>query len=542
MAQVTLPSHAQSQISPVTLAQNSPALKDDPLVQTLQRIIESYRNNSHSSAVQLYKTLDSEHSNAIEGNLWVILQKPVMKDGVMVGREGMLGNTVWDINGRQVKASTKQRIEAIETYLKSYLEKTFSPADATSQARNATDVKISYFAIGSGILLSLGILLLIGGLVLVPLPHIAVPLLISGAASVGAGCLLYYFSPEQETSNSATAPQSTPAAKRTIAEKIADELREAQNQRLSQKPAGLKYDQVKQYDKMILRGDCNPGLKTQERSIDRQQKTVSNYSTGIAETCGERWSMEDAALATHFSISCTDNSTHNIDLFGVFDGHGEKRGLAAQFLRDRLANALKEKLSAYNQHSLTREGIVRALKAAFLSLDQQYTDDDGSTASVAMIVDQSMIYCANLGDSRIALNNNGTAIQLTVDHIANDPRNRKAIEKRGGTIDAAKKPLIQGQIPVGRAFGDHGIIGKTSQCCIPHSPTILDYPLKEIEPNSHIILACDGLWDRGTTQEVVDAVHSDSQSSPDVIAAKLVKAAHDNYSTDNITTLVVKVK
>ena len=47
-------------------------------------------------------------------------------------------------------------------------------------------------------------------------------------------------------------------------------------------------------------------------------------------------------------------------------------------------------------------GIWDALKACFLILDEDYEGDDGTTATVAMILEDK-IWIANVGDSRIIL-------------------------------------------------------------------------------------------------------------------------------------------
>merc|ERR1712137_534254 len=142
--------------------------------------------------------------------------------------------------------------------------------------------------------------------------------------------------------------------------------------------------------------------------------------------------MEDADI----SELGIDEDTH---LFGVFDGHGGKEvsKFVKQFYVDELLKNENYKAGNY----------VEALKESFLRMDEMLVDKNergdgyegagsetvyaGCTANVCLIV-KDTLYCANAGDSRSVLSNNGKAQELSEDHKPDDKQELDRIRKAGG--------------------------------------------------------------------------------------------------------------
>jgi protein phosphatase PTC1 len=57
--------------------------------------------------------------------------------------------------------------------------------------------------------------------------------------------------------------------------------------------------------------------------------------------------------------------------------------------------------------------------------------------------------------------------------------------------------------------------------------------------DTHLIIACDGLWDVVSDDEATKVV-LENADNPSVAAEKLKKAALDNLSMDNISVMVIK--
>ena len=82
------------------------------------------------------------------------------------------------------------------------------------------------------------------------------------------------------------------------------------------------------------------------------------------------------------------------------------------------------------------------------------TDDislfTGCTACVALISDTE-IYCANSGDSRCVLSNNGKAIEMSIDHKPDNAPEKARIEKAGGFVEDNR---VKGVLNLSRSLGD----------------------------------------------------------------------------------------
>lgn len=75
----------------------------------------------------------------------------------------------------------------------------------------------------------------------------------------------------------------------------------------------------------------------------------------------------------------------------------------------------------------------------------------GCTANVVMIAGNCLI-CANAGDSRCVVAENGRAIPLSIDHKPTLKRERERIYKAGSTVNIEGR--IDGNLNLSRAIGD----------------------------------------------------------------------------------------
>jgi protein phosphatase 1L len=267
------------------------------------------------------------------------------------------------------------------------------------------------------------------------------------------------------------------------------------------------------------------------------EERVGNLAVGVCHAQGRRGSMEDEHLAVETRV-CIGGRDYPIELFGIFDGHGGPE--ASRFIRDHLQEELSGALREFNPNGLTEAGTWRALKMTFVRLHRNFKDalphvanTQGSTATVSMILDNKL-WTANVGDSRTVLDNAGTPIQLSEDAKPSDPRYKRNIEKRGGEVAVNR---INGVLGVGRAIGDHQL-----GHAINPRPKITVKPLSEIQPGSHLILCCDGIYDVARTVDIVHNVHAGLSFSPGTLAKNIVYSAYQSGSTDNLSALVVKIR
>eukprot|EP00930_Biecheleria_cincta_P003408 TRINITY_DN104342_c0_g1_i1.p1 TRINITY_DN104342_c0_g1~~TRINITY_DN104342_c0_g1_i1.p1 ORF type:complete len:426 (+),score=64.96 TRINITY_DN104342_c0_g1_i1:107-1279(+) len=135
-------------------------------------------------------------------------------------------------------------------------------------------------------------------------------------------------------------------------------------------------------------------------------------------------------------------------------------------------------------------------------------DQVGCTA-VCVLLTATEIICANAGDSRAVLCRKGRAVPLSEDHKPNDPAERRRIEEAGGTVEKIERGVmttyrVNGNLSLSRAIGD--LQYKSRKDLPPHKQVVCATPdlhRESITPQDEfIVLACDGIWDVKSSQEV----------------------------------------
>ncbi len=148
---------------------------------------------------------------------------------------------------------------------------------------------------------------------------------------------------------------------------------------------------------------------------------------------------------------------------------------------------------------------------------------------VAALLEDGMVHVANCGDTRAVLcSSAGVAERLTVDHKPSLPDEIKRIEELGGFV---RNGRVQGQLAVSRALGDANFAPFIS--CEPYLRSAA-----VTEDHTHLVLACDGLWDVFPDSLAAQIVCN--QPEPVQAAAMLRDRAFASGSTDNISVAVVR--
>ncbi|KAJ3014574.1 Protein phosphatase 2C 2 [Thoreauomyces humboldtii] len=221
---------------------------------------------------------------------------------------------------------------------------------------------------------------------------------------------------------------------------------------------------------------------------------------GASAMQGWRISMEDA----HTTILRMPDSDKHISFFAVFDGHGGSNvaKYSGQHVHERVA-----KEDAY-----AKGDYAAALKAGFLGTDvdlradeRLQNDPSGCTAVAALITDDWRIFVSNAGDSRAVLSANGTAVPLSFDHKPVNPEETQRIVAAGGFVEFGR---VNGNLALSRAIGDFEFKQNGSlpaeQQIVTVNPDITERKL--LDTDEFVVVACDGIWDCMSNQEVVDFV------------------------------------
>ncbi|KAL5008548.1 hypothetical protein ScPMuIL_014129 [Solemya velum] len=166
-------------------------------------------------------------------------------------------------------------------------------------------------------------------------------------------------------------------------------------------------------------------------------------------------------------------------------------------------------------------------------------DKSGSTA-VCAIVSPTDIFFANCGDSRAVLSRAGKCCFSTMDHKPINPTEKERIQRAGGSVMIQR---VNGSLAVSRALGDFEYknvegMGPCEQLVSPEPEIFLE---PRSEDDEFLVLACDGIWDVMSNDELCDFVRSRMLVSPSLefVCNQVVDTCLYKGSRDNMSIVIV---
>lgn len=238
------------------------------------------------------------------------------------------------------------------------------------------------------------------------------------------------------------------------------------------------------------------GTTLSEPITAKESSYCQNELYRVGSSCMQGWriSMEDSH--THILSLPDDPGTA---FFAVYDGHGG--ATVAQYAGKHLHKFILKRPEY-------EEDIQAALKQAFLDIDSDMLYNEscgeqmaGSTA-VVVLIKNNRLYCANAGDSRAVACVSGQVEILSLDHKPNNDAETKRIYEGGGWVEFNR---VNGNLALSRALGD--FVFKKNGAKKPEEQIVTAYPdveTREItEDYEFLVLACDGIWDVMSNQEVI---------------------------------------
>ncbi|KAH6564995.1 hypothetical protein BASA50_001619 [Batrachochytrium salamandrivorans] len=224
------------------------------------------------------------------------------------------------------------------------------------------------------------------------------------------------------------------------------------------------------------------------------------YAYGASAMQGWRISMEDA----HTTLLKLTNGPNKTAFFAVYDGHGGQN--VAKYCGSNLHDIIAR------TDSFQKQDYEAALKSGFLNADVDLRNDpnfsrepSGCTSVTAIITD-TKIFVGNAGDSRAVLCTTlGQAEPLSFDHKPGNPAELDRIVAAGGFVEFGR---VNGNLALSRAIGDFEFKQAkelpAEKQTVTAFPDVTEWTLRETD--EFLVLACDGIWDCMTNQEVVDFV------------------------------------
>ena len=208
-----------------------------------------------------------------------------------------------------------------------------------------------------------------------------------------------------------------------------------------------------------------------------------------------------------------DSHTHILSLpddpgtafFGVYDGHGGSK------IAEYAGKHLHKYVTKRPEYKLGN--VEEALRRGFLDLDSAMAQDVSlkneiaGTTAVTVLIKGNKLFCANAGDSRAIASVAGRVDVLSLDHKPSNRKEARRIQAAGGWVEFNR---VNGNLAVSRALGDFAF--KKDERKRGEGQMVIAYPdveVREITPSlEFLVIACDGIWDVMTNEEVVAFVRS----------------------------------
>jgi serine/threonine protein phosphatase PrpC len=317
-----------------------------------------------------------------------------------------------------------------------------------------------------------------------------------------------------------------------------------------------------------------------------RENLVLGIRSGYAEAKGSRSYMEDRSLGiteytstprtlfesrtglastAHAMIAKTYES---VGYFAVYDGHnGDETATYLQkelhmriFSHDKFIDDPKVAIEECCQ-SIDEEILLNQNNSLPMKLESEENHPclkltpisfSGSTGVLALVLkkkalpkDASIIvsedapmndtylYIANIGDCRAVFCQNGIAVDITIDHKASHPAEKKRIEESGGFVHNGR---LDGILAISRGFGDSAHKQEGHLIVKP------DVYTRRVDPEDEfVLLASDGLYDVLSSQQAINFIRKKLRSHGDVqlAAQELVLKAQEYFSHDNISVIII---
>jgi len=286
------------------------------------------------------------------------------------------------------------------------------------------------------------------------------------------------------------------------------------------------------------------GQTLSEPVLDKYSSSSNDERLMYGSSCMQGWrvSMEDA----HTTILRLEGKD-GYSFFGVYDGHGGQN--VAKYSGEQLH------IRIARDEAFMSSNYKVAIKNGFLGIDNDLRRDpeyqnepSGCTAVTALITSDGKVFVGNAGDSRAIISVDGVAKPLSYDHKPVNRSESTRIVAAGGFVEFGR---VNGSLALSRAIGDFEFKQNSSLSpeyqVVTSDPEIVVHELTEND--EFIVLACDGIWDCMTSEEVVEFIrHEIALGQPlDRVCESLMERclAPDSeiggVGCDNMTVIIVGV-
>lgn len=257
-------------------------------------------------------------------------------------------------------------------------------------------------------------------------------------------------------------------------------------------------------------------------------------------------------------VLCKANILSKYILTAVFDGHvGYK---ASEYMKNNIVGVLTEELKSNTLMHRVLFNTVKRLEYSYSGDGYRNTNSDkykkhlsklpeiaGTTAVICLLdTKTSMLYIANIGDSRAILVRNRLVYQITNDHNMNNIQNLLDFERdkcarvKEGYLWTNGESSSEFGLNVTRTLGDPLFKSRFNPCIlsakkkydiIPWVPDLYSY---RVHSGDTIVLGSDGIYNFINNADTARAAIKGG-------AKAVTKLALKNHSSDNVSAIVMKL-
>ena len=320
----------------------------------------------------------------------------------------------------------------------------------------------------------------------------------------------------------------------------------------SKRPLANSLNNIQNQQNISNTTRSNPRIRKNSLNANEYETVKENYSIKHCSTVLEYSFREDQNIDAEEVMEDKSKSIENFNndknqmLFELFDGHGGDE--MAIYLQNNFAHIYKQNLL------LNKGNIIKSLKNSFLDADDEMKnvlniEGLGSTGTVVHVLwetpDDLVVYCGNVGDSRVTLISPEHIIRLSYDHRVSDEKESKRIKEAGTKIIDDR---INGCLMLTRVFGNYELKNEGENeeentenldggvICEPFISKInIDLGFE----NQFLILASDGVWDTITEEEIQDIIINNNDSQQ--ICALIIKTCLRKEAWDNLSVFAIKL-
>ena len=271
------------------------------------------------------------------------------------------------------------------------------------------------------------------------------------------------------------------------------------------------------------------------------------FNTGTGSAQGIRPTMEDEEVVID-DLVIDHHPELLVSWYGCYDGHGSNE--CSRYLSKNLHKIFQSHFPSGSMLSV--QNIASSFVRTFIAADDEFSlfakqrgisQNVGSVVVVVCVIG-GIIFCANLGDARAILGrSDGSVLGLSQDMKPTVPSELDRIKKCGGQVINNR---VNGRLAVSRAIGD-----------MEFKPTGIVSNIPEVravemrDDDEFLLLACDGLFDVMSSEEVANFVRSrvatfvekNEEPNPRQIAVDLVtESIMKRNTSDNVTVMIIFLK